>query len=499
MREAHVNAPRLMRDAGSHIGADLVVLALGVLCQMVLVRLVTTSTYGTWVLLCNAAGTLFLLVHFGLPTLVARHVPRSPTDARPMVRRLVGAQASLLLICGVVGGALVFSSASFGLPLVLFGLLFLDLALHHLASVPRAGLRALGRAPWDAAARIIERGVLCGGYVLMLLVGANDLILIAGVGMISNVASFGVIWWLFHREAPPNHGTHDTSPPLRKMLWLGLPIFLTMWFQRTLWDVNEYFLAAWNGLDAVATYHVAWVVIGGALSIPLAMRQAMLPVFSACKDDRAALLSEVRRSTRILRSILPLGLLVLVGGSLLLMGVVFPDAYLEGSWRGDSALALVLLMSGAWCLGVLASPFSVLVLLQPNTWRYAGLHGSVLCLGILAAAVLVTPFGLLGAAASCLVAMTGRLLLGIKMSGVCRDLCQGWMRPALATTGCVLAAVMLWSSFTWLGSTSTIVVLLLITIGLTAANVMHFVDHRQRPTPAVVAVNVLGAVDTRRE
>lgn len=105
MREAHVNAPRLMRDAGSHIGADLVVLALGVLCQMVLVRLVTTSTYGTWVLLCNAAGTLFLLVHFGLPTLVARHVPRSPTDARPMVRRLVGAQASLLLICGVVGGA----------------------------------------------------------------------------------------------------------------------------------------------------------------------------------------------------------------------------------------------------------------------------------------------------------------------------------------------------------------------------------------------------------
>ncbi len=499
MRAAHAKAPRLIRDAGSHIGADLVVLALGMVCQLVLVRLVTTSTYGTWILLCNAAGTLFLLVQFGLPTLVARHVPLSPTDARPMVRRLVGAQASLLMMCGLIGGALVFSTASFGLPLMLFGLLFLDLALHHLASVPRAGLRALGCAPWDAVARIVERGVLCSGYVLMLLVGANDLILVAGAGVISNLASFGVIWWLFHQEAPNDAGTQDTSPPLRTMLWLGLPIFLTMWFQRTLWDVNEYFLAAWNGLDAVATYHVAWVVIGGALSIPLAMRQAMLPVFSACKDDQTVLLAEVRRSMRILQAILPLGWLILVGGSLLLMGVVFPDAYLEGSWRGDSALALVLLMSGAWCLGVLASPFSVLVLLQPNTWRYAGLHGSVLCLGVIAAAVLVTPFGLLGAAVSCLVAMTGRLFLGLKMSGVCHDLCQGWMRPILATTGCVLTAVMLWSSFTWFGSASTVVLLLVVTLGLTAANVVFFIDAHQRTTPTAVAATMLGTVDTRLE
>ncbi|MGB0151379.1 MAG: lipopolysaccharide biosynthesis protein [Candidatus Poseidoniaceae archaeon] len=499
MRAAYAKAPRLIRDAGSHIGADLVVLTLGVVCQMVLVHLVTTSTYGAWVLLCNAAGTLFLLVHFGLPTLVARHVPQSPTDARPMVRRLVGAQASLLMMCGLIGGALVLITGSFGLPLMLFGLLFLDLTLHHLASVPRAGLRALGCAPWDAAARIVERGVLCGGYVLMLLIGANDLLLIAGAGVISNLASFGFIWWLFNRVAPDDAGTQDTSPSLRTMLWLGLPVFLTMWFQRTLWDVNEYFLAAWNGLDAVAAYHVAWVVIGGALSIPLAMRQAMLPVFSACKGDHAALLAEVRRTMRILHAMLPLGLLILVGGSLLLMGVVFPDAYLEGSWRGDSALALVLLMSGAWCLGVLASPFSVLVLLQPNTWRYAALHGSVFCLGVIAAAVLVTSFGLVGAAASCLVAMTGRLLLGLKMSGVCRDLCQGWMRPTLATTGCVLTGVMLWSSFTWLGPASTIVLLLVVTLGLTAANVVSFVDANQRTTPTAVAATVLGTVNTRLE
>lgn len=499
MHAVRTKAPRLLRDASSHIGADLVVLILGVLCQMVLVRLVTTSTYGTWVLLCNAAGTLFLLIHFGLPTLVARHVPLTPTDARPMVRRLIGAQATILLLCGLVGGALVLNSASYDLPLVLFGLLFLDLALHHLASVPRAGLRALGRAPLDAAARVVERGTLCAGYVVMLMIGAHDLVAIAGVGVVSNLVSFCVIWWFFLQEAPDRSKEHDTSPALRTMLWLGLPIFLTMWFQRTLWDVNEYFLAAWNGLDAVATYHVAWVVIGGALSIPLAMRQAMLPVFSACKDDREALLNEVRRSMRILHAILPLGLLVLVGGSLLMMGVVFPDAYLNGSWRGDSALALVVLMSGAWCLGVLASPFSVLVLIQPNTWRYAGLHGSVLCLGVLAAAVLVTPFGLLGAAASCLVAMTGRLLLGIKMSGVCQELCKGWVRPTLSTLGCVLAAVLLWSSFTWLGATSTMVLLLLISFGLSAANVLAFLDGQQRATPAVVAASVLGAVDTQRE
>ena len=43
------------------------------------------------------------------------------------------------------------------------------------------------------------------------------------------------------------------------------------------------------------------------------------------------------------------------------------------------------------------------------------------------------------------------------------------------------------------------VLLLLISFGLSAANVLAFLDGQQRATPAVVAASVLGAVDTQRE
>lgn len=448
MRGKREAKPSMIRDAFAHLGADAVVLSLGVACQIILAHLVIKQEYGLWVMLGNAAGTFFLVVHFGLPTLVARDVPKNPHLARNYAMRFMRIQAVFFVIIALVVFVLRGQFFSEEISFLLLMFVVLDLGFHYLSSVPRTALRALGRAPWEATIRIAERSAVTIGLLLLLLSGTSQLWAIALVGMSSNILSAGMMLFAFRLASQPRSKGLDASavPSVKKVLWFALPLFLTLWFQRILWDVNEIALGVWEGYESVATYHVAWLVIGGALSIPLALRQAMLPVFGACEPNSKELSDVLRKALRFTTLLTPIGMPFIVLGGIFVLPLVFPPVYLDGGWSGASPMSLVVIMSLAWTMAMFASPFSVAVLVHSNTWRYALQHGTALVAGVVGALLFIPLIGLVGAAVGCVLAMSVRLLMGIKLSGWYHEFRH------LCSTTAVLCTVMTGTlGVTWFG------------------------------------------------
>ena len=83
--EEKIRQPELVRDSSWLAGSDLIVIALGLLGQAFLAANLLRSDYGLLVVLIDAFALIFLLVDAGLPTIITRDIPRSPSEAKSLV------------------------------------------------------------------------------------------------------------------------------------------------------------------------------------------------------------------------------------------------------------------------------------------------------------------------------------------------------------------------------------------------------------------------------
>ena len=115
----------------------------------------------------DAFATMYILIDAGLPTIIARDVPRNPSASKIAVRRVLKLQA-LIAIPFLLGSAIVSTAIWDDVPTGLL-LACALVAFGHIMSYPhKAMLRALGEARIESILKLIERIITTALYYVFL-------------------------------------------------------------------------------------------------------------------------------------------------------------------------------------------------------------------------------------------------------------------------------------------------------------------------------------------
>jgi len=405
--------PELVRDSSWLAGSDLMVVALGLVGQAFLAKSLLRSDFGLMVVLIDAFAVMFLFIDAGLPTIITRDVPRARHQCRALVGQTYRIQAVLCLVMlppGLLIGFSLWPAAPTELLLACSGIAI----VHVFTYAPRSALRALGEARQEAIVKLIERVVVTSGYGLLTWVGITSPTYYASAFLLGVVLSLVYALFAASRQwmlALIPIGEHGTSQESRENILLSnkelilsaLPFAITLGIIPLIGRFEKLLLSAYHGTAEVAVFHVAFLAYLAGLTLPQAIRAAMLPILGQIRTDISATRSEIRKARRIILWLIPLGL---VGGVVvvkLLMQVAFSD-YVDDSY------GLFLILLAGWAITMLTAPNYVAVQAGANPWRFTLMLFIGVSIAIISALAFIPELGVVGAAYSSVI---GALALGV--------------------------------------------------------------------------------------
>ena len=402
--------PELVRDSSWLAGSDLVVVTLGLVGQAFLAKSLLRSDFGLMVVLIDAFAVMFLFIDAGLPTIITRDVPRARHQCKALVVQTYRIQAVLCLVMlppGLLIGFSLWPAAPTELLLACGGIAI----IHVFTYAPRSALRALGEARQEAIVKLIERVVVTSGYGLLTWVGITSPTYYASAFLLGVVVSLVYALFAASRQwmlALIPIGEYGTSRenillPNKELILSALPFAITLGIIPLIGRFEKLLLSAYHGTAEVAVFHVAFLAYLAGLTLPQAIRAAMLPILGQIRADITATRSEIRKARRIILWLIPLGL---VGGAVvvkLLMQVAFPD-YVDDSY------GLFLILLAGWAITMLTAPNYVAVQAGANPWKFTLMLFIGVSIAIISALVFIPELGVMGAAYSSVV---GALALGV--------------------------------------------------------------------------------------
>lgn len=405
--------PELVRDSSWLAGSDLVVVALGLVGQAFLAKSLLRSDFGLMVVLIDAFAVMFLFIDAGLPTIITRDVPRARHQCRALVGQTYRIQAVLCLVMlppGLLIGFSLWPTAPTELLLACGGIAI----VHVFTYAPRSALRALGEARQEAIVKFIERGVVTSGYGLLTWVGITSPTYYASAFLLGVVLS--LVYALFAASRlwnsvliptggleTPQESRENILLSNKELILSALPFAITLGVIPLIGRFEKLLLSAYHGTAEVAVFHVAFLAYLAGLTLPQAIRAAMLPILGQIRTDISATMTEIRKARRIILWLIPLGL---VGGAVvvkLLMQVAFSD-YVDDSY------GLFLILLAGWAITMLTAPNYVAVQAGNNPWKFTMMLFIGVTIAIATALVLIPELGVVGAAYS---SVAGALALGV--------------------------------------------------------------------------------------
>ena len=146
--------PKLARDTLWLASSDGLSIIIGLIGQIILARALLQSEYGLLVVILDAFATMYILIDAGLPTLLARDLPRHPGASHRAVNRVLKLQMFIaipFILASAIGSVLIWDDVP---KTLLFACGFV--AFGHIMSYPhKAMLRALGEARIESFFKIL--------------------------------------------------------------------------------------------------------------------------------------------------------------------------------------------------------------------------------------------------------------------------------------------------------------------------------------------------------
>jgi len=384
--------PAVTRDTVWLASADITCVLIALIGQVILARSLFATDYGMMIIILDAFATLMILVDAGLPTVLLRDGQNAPNAVRRAGRRILKLQAIIaipFLLIGLGAGTLFWNDS---IPLVLTGA---AIATAQIAvRTHRAMLRVLGEARLEGMTKVVERAVTVGGYATLFLTGSNIAVHFASAFLLGSLVGLLFAMILVRIISLDSEEELDGIWLNNKTLLLGaLPFAITLVFLPYVTRKEKFILAIFENYEQVALFHVAQLAWLAGLTIPHAMRAAILPVFGSSND----LEKEVANTRKLTLFLTPVGFLI---GALLisiLIPMVFPSEYSDGSLGANASAIFMILLSG-WALTMLCVPEYTKLLAGDRPWRYTALHGLIVGVSTIAGLILIPFIGLVGAA-----------------------------------------------------------------------------------------------------
>ena len=415
MSEVISRRPELVRDSSWLAGSDLVVIFLGLIGQAFLASNLMRSDYGLMIVLIDAFALMLLLVDAGLPTIISRDAPRARHQTKSLVLQTFRIQivlSLLMLPIGLVIGFLIWSDSSKLLLLACAGIA----VLHVFTYAPRSALRALGEARKEAVVKLIERFVTTLGYGFLAYLGSSNPTFFALVfltGVITSLA-YAIMAGSKHWNHEENFGKNDEECnillPNKELIISALPFAITLGVIPLIGRFEKILISLYHDNSQVAIFHVAFLAYLAGLTLPQAIRAALLPILGELRNDKEALFEEVRKARRKIFWLVPIGLL---GGAILvkfLMEIAFTD-YVDESYK----LFLILLIG--WGITMITAPNYVAVQAGPKPWNFTIMLFIGVGCAMISAFALIPTHSTIGAAWSSVIGAISIGMVAMALSG----------------------------------------------------------------------------------
>ena len=400
--------PKLARDTAWLAATDGLSIALGLMGQVFLASALLQSDYGLLVVILDAFATIYILVDAGLPTILARDVPRHPGASKIAVRRVLRLQGMIAIpfvIISAIGSNLLWPDV----PDLLLTLCAI-VAIGHIMSYPhRSTLRSLGEARLEGVAKLIERVVATSLYGVLLWQGSDDVTMFAGAFAIGVLLSLAFAIWAGERVARDDG---DTLPEewnnTASLLIAALPFAITLGILPYVTKLEKFLLAGLSSYDDAALYHVAQLAWIAGLMLPQAMRAALLPFLGEAREKPEKFSQRMLLAHHWTIVLLPIGLLA---GHLIVKYSV--PVFFDASYS-DATQVFDILLAG-WAMTLLSVPWYVALQAGYSPWRFTGLIGIVVLVAGVSGYLLIPYAGVMGAAwasvIGCSVMLSGSKLL----------------------------------------------------------------------------------------
>ena len=383
--------PKLARDTVWLASSDGLAIIFGLISQVILAKALLQSEYGLLVVILDAFGTMYILIDAGLPTIIARDVPRSPGASRKAVRRVLKLQA-IIAVPFLLGSAIISTSIWDDAPIQLL-LACAFVSFGHIMSYPhKAMLRAIGEARIESILKLIERFITTGFYGIFLM---NDYdspaIYACGFSIGVFISLIGTLW-IGERLAKDGD---DELPPewnsKKSLLISALPFAVTLGILPYVTKLEKFLLAGLATYDDVSLYHVAQLAWIAGLMLPQAMRAALLPYLGEARENPEEFSKRMLVAHHWTVAILPIGL---VAGHLI---VSFSIPRFFDSNYSNAVEVFDILLAG-WAMTMLAIPWYVALQAGHNPWRFTSMIALVVLSAGISGWLLIPEYGVMGAA-----------------------------------------------------------------------------------------------------
>jgi len=389
--EKNMRRPKLARDTVWLASSDGLAIIFGLIGQVILAKALLQSDYGLLVVILDAFATMYILIDAGLPTILARDVPRVPGASKKAVRRVLKLQTMIALpfiLISAIASSMIWDDVPAAL-LLACGVI----ALGHIMSYPhRSMMRALGEARVESILKLVERIVTTGLYYIFFIKGYDSPTVYAfGFSIGVFISLIGI---LFVGERLAREDGDDLPPDWNsnKSLFIAaLPFAITLGILPYVTKLEKFLLAGLSSYDDVSLYHVAQLAWIAGLMLPQAMRAALLPYLGEARDKPKLFSKRMLIAHHWTLVLLPIGL---VAGHLI---VSFSIPRFFDSDYSQAVEVFDILLAG-WALTLLSIPWYVALQAGHNPWRFTILISLVVVAAAVSGWLLIPEYGVMGAA-----------------------------------------------------------------------------------------------------
>ena len=383
--------PKLARDTMWLASSDGLAIIIGLIGQIILAKALLQTDYGLLVIILDAFATMYILIDAGLPTILARDVPRSPGASRQAVRRILKLQAMIAIpfvLISAIASSLIWDDVPPAL-LIACGIV----ALGHIMSYPhRSMMRALGEARIESMVKLLERVITTSLYWIFLVNGSDSPTIYAFGFSIGVFISLIATLWLGERLARDDGGDLPEEWKSNKTLFVAaLPFAVTLGILPYVTKLEKFLLAGLASYEEVSLYHVAQLAWIAGLMLPQAMRAALLPYLGEAREKPEKFAKRMLLAHHWTLVLLPIGL---VAGHLI---VSFSIPQFFDSEYSEAVAVFDILLAG-WAMTLLAIPWYVALQSGHNPWRFTLLIGLVVLAAGISGWYLIPENGVMGAA-----------------------------------------------------------------------------------------------------
>jgi O-antigen/teichoic acid export membrane protein len=334
---------------------------------------------------------MYILIDAGLPTILARDVPRVPGASKKAVRRVLKLQTMIALpfiLISAITSSMIWDDVPATL-LLACGVV----ALGHIMSYPhRSMLRALGEARIESILKLVERIVTTGLYYVFFIKGYESPTIYAfgfSIGVFISLIGILVVGERLARDdgsdLPPDWNSN------KSLFIAALPFAITLGILPYVTRLEKFLLAGLSSYDDVSLYHVAQLAWIAGLMLPQAMRSALLPYLGEARDKPKLFSKRMLIAHHWTLVLLPVGL---VAGHLI-VSLSIPRFF--DSDYSQAVEVFDILLAG-WAMTLLSIPWYVALQAGHNPWRFTILISLVVVAAALSGWMLIPEYGVMGAA-----------------------------------------------------------------------------------------------------